>query len=244
MWYNDGYELFNRGSITEAGLDDLKQHGANFISFFHTPLETMDTGLGKYDESRCNRLDQIFEWCEQRDIEISWNLWFHSFISQAVWGGGNARYRENPYRQVADATHFFASDEAWKYEEKLHRYIIARWGYSRALFLWFIVDEINGTEGWEKGDQQAAEQWCRKMHAFFNEHDPYGRPTTGTRGPRSFATSIAHSISRIEVKVSSRIASTPASTPLRRIRLCMRFCAGSPNACHGGTASRAQQAAL
>jgi len=181
LWYNDSYELFNEGEITENNLDRLKELGVNFISFFHTPLETMGTGLGHYDESRCGRLDQLFQWCEQRDIHISWNIWFHSYISQAVWGGGNARYRHNPYSLVTDATGFFASEPAWKYQEKLYRYMIARWGYSRALFLWFIVDEINGTEGWEKGDQQAAEQWCRKMDAFFNEHDPYGRSTTGTQ---------------------------------------------------------------
>jgi hypothetical protein len=180
LWYNDSFER-GRGAITEANLDELKRRGGNFISFFHTPLETMQTGLGKYDEARCARLDQIFEWCEQRDICISWNIWFHSFISQAVWGGGNARYRENPYHLVSDAKGFFGSAEAWKYEEKLHRYMIARWGYSRALFLWFIIDEINGTEGWEQGDKAVAEEWCRKMDAFFNEHDPYGRPTTGTQ---------------------------------------------------------------
>lgn len=180
LWYNDSFER-DRGAITEANLDLLKKLGGNFISFFHTPLETLQTGLGSYDVNRCTRLDQIFEWCEQRDIYISWNIWFHSFISEAVWGGGNARYRENPYRQVTDATGFFGSPEAWKYEEKLHRYMIARWGYSRALFLWFIIDEINGTEGWEKGDKAVAEQWCRKMSAFFHEHDPYGRPTTGTQ---------------------------------------------------------------
>jgi hypothetical protein len=181
MWYNDGYELFNRGSITEAGLDDLKQHGANFISFFHTPLETMATGLGRYDENRAGRLDQIFEWCEKRDMLISWNIWFHSYISEAVWGGGNARYRNNPYRLVASADKFFTSEEAWKYEEKLHRYMVARWGYSRALFLWFVIDEINGTEGWTKGGSAGAEQWCRRMHAWLKANDPYGRPTTGTR---------------------------------------------------------------
>lgn len=180
LWYNDSFER-NRGAITEANLDELKRRGGNFISFFHTPLETLGTGLGKYDENRCSRLDQVFEWCEKRDLQISWDIWFHSFISEAVWGGGNARYRENPYRTVTDATGFFASAEAWKYEEKLHRYMIARWGYSRALFLWFIIDEINGTEGWEKGDKAAAEEWSRKMDAFFNEHDPYGRPTTGTQ---------------------------------------------------------------
>jgi hypothetical protein len=181
LWHNDSYELFNDGRITEDGLDDLKRRGVNFISFFHTPLETMGTGLGRYDQNRCGRLDQLFEWCEKRDIHISWNVWFHSYISQAVWGGGNARYRTNPYRLVADAVDFFGSEEAWKYQEKLYRYIIARWGYSRALFLWFIIDEINGTEGWQDGDQDVAEEWCRRMDAFFNEHDPYGRPTTGTQ---------------------------------------------------------------
>jgi hypothetical protein len=181
MWYNDSYELFGQGTITEEGLDVLKNRGANFISFFPTPLETMGTGLGRYDQSRCGRMDQLFEWCEERDIQISWNIWFHSYISMAVWGGGNARYINNPYKLVSSATDFFGNKEAWKYQEKLYRYIIARWGYSRALFLWFVVDEINGTEGWTKGDQAVAEQWCRKMDGYFNEHDPYGRPTTGSQ---------------------------------------------------------------
>ncbi len=181
LWYNDSYELFNEGAITEDGLDDLKKRGANFISFFPTPLETMGSGLGRYDENRCGRMDQLFDWCEQRDMKISWNIWFHSYISMAVWGGGNARYRNNPYSLISSAKDFFGSEEAWKYQEKLYRYMIARWGYSRALFLWFVVDEINGTEGWTQGDHAVAEQWCRKVDAFFNEHDPYGRPTTGTQ---------------------------------------------------------------
>jgi len=181
LWYNDSYGQFNEGRITEADLDRLGELGVNFISFFPTPLETMGTGLGRYDQNRCGRLDQLFAWCEARDIHISWNIWFHSYISQAVWGGGNARYRNNPYSLIAPAVDFFAGEDAWKHQVKLYRYIIARWGYSRALFLWFIVDEINGTEGWRDGDQAAAEQWCRKMDAFFNEHDAYGRPTTGTQ---------------------------------------------------------------
>ncbi|MEA3226177.1 MAG: DUF5060 domain-containing protein, partial [Planctomycetota bacterium] len=37
LWYNDSYELFNEGRITEEGLDNLKKRGANFISFFPTP---------------------------------------------------------------------------------------------------------------------------------------------------------------------------------------------------------------
>jgi hypothetical protein len=181
LWYNDGYELFNEGFITEDRLDELKGRGINFISFCHTPLETMGTGLGRYDQNRCGRLDQLFEWCEKRNVHISWNIWFHAHLSQAVWGPSGAQYRQNPYHLVADAVDFFGSEEAWKYQEKVCRYIIARWGYSRALFLWFIIDEINGTEGWQDGDKNVAERWCRKMDSFFNKHDPYGRPTTGTQ---------------------------------------------------------------
>ncbi|MHC4581339.1 MAG: DUF5060 domain-containing protein [Planctomycetota bacterium] len=181
LWYNDSYELFNAGRITEDGLDNLKRRGANFISFFPTPLETMGSGLGRYDQNRCGRMDQLFEWCEQRDIYISWNIWFHSYISMAVWGGGNARYRNNPYKLVSSAADFFGNEEAWEYQTKLYRYIVARWGYSRALFLWFTVDEINGCEGWTKGGHAVAEQWSAKMDRYFNEHDPYGRPTTGTQ---------------------------------------------------------------
>ncbi len=179
MWYNDNYNGFGQGSITEAGLDELKDHGANFVSFYHEPLETLATGLGRYDLGRCSRLDEVFEWCEDRDIQISWNLVFHNHLSETVWDP--TLYRINPYRGITAAKDFYGSDEAWQHQQKLYRYVIARWGYSRALYLWFVIDEINGTDGWTEGDHAVAENWCRKMHDFFHAHDPYGRPTTGTQ---------------------------------------------------------------
>ncbi len=181
LWYNDASRYANLGAITEEGLDELKRRGVNFISLFMVPLETMGTGLGRYDQRLAARLDEIFEWCEARDIHISLNVWFHSYLSETVWGGPNVRYQHNPYRLVADASDFFGSEEAWRYQEKLFRYIIARWGYSRALFLWFLVDEINGTDGWVHGDPKLAEIWCEKIHEYFKRHDPYRRPTTGSQ---------------------------------------------------------------
>jgi hypothetical protein len=106
---------------------------------------------------------------------------FHSHISEAVWGGGNAQYRNSPYRQIAPADQFFQSQAVWKHQQNLNRYILARWGYSRSLAIWFVIDEINGTEGWEVGGAESAEAWCQKMHDCFHEHDPYRRPTTGTQ---------------------------------------------------------------
>ena len=125
-------------------LDRLKSLGVNFFSSFITPLETQASGLGRYDQNICGRLDQLLELCEQRGMQLSLNLWFHAFLSETVWGGGNERWETNPYSQVTKPKDFYRSDAAWAFQEKLYRYMIARWGYSRSLGIWFIVDEING----------------------------------------------------------------------------------------------------
>ncbi len=173
LWYN--------GRVTKENLDELKTKGVNFISNFITPLETMGSGVGRYDQEICARLDEMFELCEERDILISLNLWFHSFLSETVWGGFNIRWNTNPYQQITAAKDFYRSNEAWKYQEKLYRYFIARWGYSRSLALWFIIDEINGTDGFALGDSVMAGQWTKKVHDYFKANDPYNHPTTGTR---------------------------------------------------------------
>ncbi len=188
LWYNDGYSGFGTGQVGSAELDRLKSLGVNFISTFITPLETPGSGLGRYDQNICGRLDQLLEMLEERDMILSLNIWFHSFLSETVWGGGNIRWYANPYQQITGAKDFYRSELAWKYQEKLYRYIIARWGYSRALGIWFIIDEVNGTDGWVTGDSLAAAGWGRKVHNYLKANDPYNHPTTGTRsgGIREF----------------------------------------------------------
>jgi Domain of unknown function (DUF5060) len=181
LWYNDSYAGYGSGRIMSAELDNLKLLGVNFISTYITPLETMASGLGRYDQNICGRLDQLFQMCEERDLILSLNLWFHSYLSETVWGGGNVRWYTNPYVQVTPAKDFYRSETAWKYQEKLYRYFIARWGYSRSLGIWFIVDEVNGTDGWVSGDSLAASTWGKKVHDYFKENDPYNHLTTGTR---------------------------------------------------------------
>ncbi len=181
LWYNDGYEGFGSGRIEAAELDNLKALGVNFISTFITPLETWATGLGRYDQNIAGRLDELLQMLEERDMLLSLNLWFHSYLSETVWGGGNVRWYVNPYKLVTEAKDFYRSEEAWKYQEKLYRYFIARWGYSRSLAIWFIVDEVNGTDGWVKGDSLMAAEWARKVHTYLKANDPFNRPTTGTR---------------------------------------------------------------
>lgn len=181
LWYNDSYAAYNQGRIVPQTLDELKQLGVNFISTFITPLETHGSGLGRYDQAIAGRLDEVLNLCEERDIQLSLNIWFHSYLSETVWGGGNIRWNTNPYKQITSAKGFYRSEEAWKYQEQLYRYFIARWGYSNSLLLWFIIDEVNGTDGWTSGDTLGAAQWGKKVHDYFKTNDPYGHLTTGTR---------------------------------------------------------------
>ncbi len=173
LWYND--------RVTKENLDELKTKGVNFISNFVTPLETMGSGVGRYDQDICARLDELFELCEEREILVSLNLWLHPYLSETVWGRDNIQWYTNPYQHITPAKDFYRSREAWTYQEKLYRYFIARWGYSRSLALWFIIDEINGTDGWVSGDSVMAGQWTKKVHDYFKANDPYNHPTTATR---------------------------------------------------------------
>ncbi|HZE85079.1 MAG TPA: DUF5060 domain-containing protein, partial [Puia sp.] len=181
FWYNDGYSGFNAGQVKPEVLDNLKKLGINFIASFITPLETPGSGLGRYDQNICGRLDELLKMCEDRDMLLSLNLWFHAFLSDTVWGGGNIRWYANPYRQITAAKDFYRSKEAWQYQKKLYRYMIARWGYSRSLADWFVIDEVNGTQGWAEGDSAMANEWARNVQLYFKENDPYGHLTTGTR---------------------------------------------------------------
>jgi len=39
-------------------------------------------------------------------ISLTGGIWIHAYFSAAVWGGGSARCRNSPYRQVAGAREF------------------------------------------------------------------------------------------------------------------------------------------
>ena len=178
-WFGVGL-WYNNENDTEV-LDELQEKGVNFISKLIPTLETWGSGLGRYDQLMCQQIDELLEELEKRDMQLALNFWFHSFLSETVWGRGNIAWYTNPYQLVCEAKDFYSSEEAWKYQEKLYRYMIARWGYSRSLAIWFVVDEVNGTDGWMSGDSLGAANWARKVHEYFKKNDPWNHPTTGTR---------------------------------------------------------------
>jgi len=183
--YDDGTPFYGVGLWVnniqeEEVMDELKDVGINFISQVMTPLETWTSGMGRYDQEQAGKVDKLLSMVEERDMQLALNFWFHSYMSETVWGGGNVRWFDNPYSTIMECKDFYRSEEGWKYQEKLYRYMIARWGYSRSLAIWFIVDEVNGTDGWVDDSEQCG-VWVKKVHDYFKANDPWNHPTTGTR---------------------------------------------------------------
>lgn len=167
------------------GLAALEASGANMFYYWNITysgegnlIESLDSGLGKYDQPKCGRIDEILEWSEVRDLKMVLSIWPHDVLSETVWAH---IWHLNPYNQVCDAAEFYESEEAWAYQEKQYRYLIARWGHSRSMGIWESVCEINGTDGWVYGNTADGTAWVGKVHDFFKQNDPYGRPTTASQ---------------------------------------------------------------
>jgi len=74
----------------------------------------------------------------------------------------------------------YKSEAAWAFQKKKYRYLVARYAHSRSMGIWEIINEMNGTDGWEKGRHQEALDWVSRVDQWFEENDPYGHPTTAS----------------------------------------------------------------
>ncbi len=191
LMYDDGTPFYGIGhcrawAATATPFDTLKQYGMNMVLIWVGPpwmgmLENTSKGIGVYDQSICFAIENYISLAEQNDIHIILVLWPHDAlrVPGIPWSGGN--WSKNAYSQITTPEGFYQNtDEVWNYQKKLYRYFIARWGYSRALAIWGIVSEINGTTGYAI-DSQSAEQWCSRVHNFFKQNDPYNKPTCGSK---------------------------------------------------------------
>jgi len=182
-----GVAIFWPWGIAEPGLNTLQSLGCNWVGLWNitydtgnTLIESMSSGLGRYDQNKCKRIDDILEWLEKRDMALSLSIWPHDLFCKSLSGWAQ-RWNDNPYKQLCDVLEIYENETAWRYMEKQYRYIIARWGYSRAMGPWEIINEISGTDAWAAGRTVAADEWTRKSLTFLRAHDPFDRPVTASQ---------------------------------------------------------------
>ncbi len=199
LMYDDGSSFYGLSvyypwSVTEQGLDELKAAKLNFFGYWDCTydwqgngggknlLESMDSGLGKYDQAKAARIDQLLEWAEARDMKMMLSIWAHPYLRTEgkPWDNGSW-FEFNPYSSIVEVEEFYTDSLAFAYQEKHYRYMIARFGYSRAMGIWELINEIHGTSGWVDS-QTKAKLWVEKVHSYFKENDPFQRATTASFG--------------------------------------------------------------
>jgi len=194
LMHYDGTSFYGIGAyyftqIKKERLQSFAQHGGNIIGYWNSIydnegngggmylLESLDSGLGKYDQRKAARLDEILGWCEAEEIKLMLAINEHHMYCQDDDPWPNGEWHINPYKEIIDASGFYGDSAVWKFQKNKYRYIIARWGYSRSLGIWEIMNEIHGTTGYVHNKSEA-QQWMRKVDSLFNTDDPYQRPTT------------------------------------------------------------------
>jgi hypothetical protein len=193
--YADGTSFYGVGvaypwGVEDQTLDTIASNGGNLITYWNgnydsagsgggvNQLESLTSGIGKYDADKGHRIDELVGAFQSRNLHMSFVIWPHDSLASTIeWP---KTWDKNAYSTLGEAIDFYKNEQMWKYQQKLYRYIIARWGYSSAIGIWDIVCEINGTDGWSLGDQNAANEWLTKSNKFIKDNDPYGHPTMGS----------------------------------------------------------------
>jgi len=189
-----GVSVYYPWSVTESGLDEFAAVDGNFFGYWDCTfdgsgngggrylLESMESGVGRYDQRKAARIDEVLSWAEARDLKVMLAIWAHPYlrVENVPWDGAKW-FENNPYSKLVDIDDIYTDSLALSFQEKHYRYMIARWGYSQSLGIWEIINEMHGTTGWVR-KQAASKKWVADVHAYFKENDPFQRPTTASFG--------------------------------------------------------------
>jgi hypothetical protein len=194
---DDGTSFYGVGvchawSVSTTTLTQMQDLGFNTYVYWNGTydsaggnnlIESMSSGIGKYDQAKCARLDNLINWSAERGIGMILVLWPHDYLcdNHGDMGTWPSKWTLNPYSQIVSSTNFYSDAKAWDYQAKMYRYIIARWGYSVGLEGWQVIDEIEGTTA-GKYNKAAGNLWTAKIASFFQTNDPFKHPTTASLG--------------------------------------------------------------
>jgi hypothetical protein len=142
-------------------------------------------GPGKPSQQTSMRMDRYVEIAEQNNIAIQFALQHHGQVSTDT----NPDWGSNPYNSantggfLSDPCKYFTDATAIEYTKNKYRYIVARWGYSPAIYAWELFNEVQWTNGW-KSNQASVVTWHSTMASYIRSIDAFHHPvTTSSDGP-------------------------------------------------------------
>ncbi|HEX5807231.1 MAG TPA: DUF5060 domain-containing protein, partial [Anaerolineales bacterium] len=139
----DGFDVQEGVGLFDA----MKAANENYVVWW--PLYSNSPVSSRYDDysvANMKVIDAVVRDAEKEDIYLIFTIWDHPQLrddNHPTWDTGN--WNRNGFSKLSSLDDFFVSEEAWAWQENFYQYILARWGYSRAIAMWQTVSEINGT---------------------------------------------------------------------------------------------------
>ncbi len=132
-------------------------------------------GVGRYNLANAERLDRILDLAGDLGIRVNLVIDNHGKASDHV----DHEWENNPYNRriggpVPAAWQWFTHPAALRGQERLRRYIVARYADHPAVLAWKLLTEINLTAG-RITDQRS---WAREAGSRWDALDIYGHPVT------------------------------------------------------------------
>jgi hypothetical protein len=163
-------------------LGKLRASGGNYFRLWHAHwglgIEWKSgvgdyQGLRRYEQRKARYQDWLHDYCAEQGLSLMLTLQHHGQVSSQV----NPNWDESPYNVAnggpcAQPSEFFTHSLARAHTRNRLRYIVARWGYSRALLAWELFNEVDWTDNYPQ-HQAAVRDWHSEMAAYLKSIDPY-----------------------------------------------------------------------
>ncbi len=142
------------------------------------PLETVMTGMGKYDLECAWKLDTVADICEKHGVY--WQLCFE----MVVWWNRKlpARWNRNRYTAakggpVNEPIDYLLKPECRELAARRHRYSVARWGWCPKLVAWEMWNEVDNLDGFTS---EANTAWHKDLCGRLRAVDPFKHLVTSS----------------------------------------------------------------
>jgi hypothetical protein len=135
---------------------------------------------GGLDPRVAENWDRIIAAAQSSGVYLQMVLQYHGQYSTAV----NPAWKENPWNAanpggfLQSPVDFFTSSEARLITRLKYRYIVARWGWSTAIFAWEFFNEVHWTDAMRQGHEADVARWHAEMADFVRSIDAYGHLLT------------------------------------------------------------------
>jgi hypothetical protein len=143
---------------------------------------------GAFDEGVAETWDKVVNAAEDSGVYLQIVLQHHGQYNTK----NDSNWSENPWNAanpggfLKTPEDFFTNANARVITLLKYRYIVARWGWSTAVFSWELFNEVHWTDSMRNGREADVARWHADVAAYLRQVDVYGHLiTTSTENLRS-----------------------------------------------------------